>query len=402
MVSGYAIFHLAMAPSGLPPRRRKERGALTVHSMFLDLCRALDGTGWTAGQWIASTLESLRGPAERPEGTPNVLVHPPEQRGLVPSGNILGSCYNLRYHRTASTPFFEQPSDCRHLVTQTVKILSAADSKGPKTMADTRKCPSCGQPNEADATFCQFCGKSVVPICPQCGAANAPEAVHCKKCGVKLTEAMVGLSPERAREWSRFFEGCGYYTTPDGWVVDYWNQTLSFWEDPLLYESGEVNVVNWYIGKDPWWAKSLDIHYPPEHIAVPGVRHRVKKGVILITNRRLLAYDMGKGVTFTAGQHVGERNDYFPIDYKELVGASTQGDTIILRRQDGVVYQLALKVYHLTAYDKFMGFTASPVIAGVGIMRRRQVEEATRAAADGLASFFTEVVGVVSEWRKHT
>ena len=297
---------------------------------------------------------------------------------------------------------FGLPVDSRHLVIQTVRILSAAFRKEAKTMAGTRKCASCGKPNEADAIFCQFCGKSVVPICPQCAAANAPEAVHCKKCGVKLTEARVGLTPERAREWSRYFEGCGYYTMPDGSSVDNWNHVLSGWGQPAVGESGEAMVVVWYIGKDNWWAKSFDVHLYPEHPDAPGARHRVKKGEILVTNRRLLACDMGKGLTCTAGKFAGQYMDYFRIDYDGLADASAQGDTIILRTQKGSVFELALRIPRLNVFQKVLLYTGPPVTTAAVMMSRRQAEEAMRAAADGLASFFAEVVGVVTEWRKHT
>lgn len=46
-------------------------------------------------------------------------------------------------------------------------------------------CASCGCVNEADAAFCNRCGKPIANAC-SCGVANKPGAAFCKACGASL------------------------------------------------------------------------------------------------------------------------------------------------------------------------------------------------------------------------
>lgn len=49
-------------------------------------------------------------------------------------------------------------------------------------------CPFCGEAIDADAQFCDKCGKPLCKFCPDCGEANASDARFCKKCGKPLSD----------------------------------------------------------------------------------------------------------------------------------------------------------------------------------------------------------------------
>lgn len=62
----------------------------------------------------------------------------------------------------------------------------------PESAGDTRRCPSCDAPNDADADFCTKCGSRIEPAvrtCAGCGTENDPDARFCKRCGNGLGEA---------------------------------------------------------------------------------------------------------------------------------------------------------------------------------------------------------------------
>lgn len=48
-------------------------------------------------------------------------------------------------------------------------------------------CPFCGEAIDADAQFCDKCGKPLRKFCPDCGEANSLDACFCKKCGKPLS-----------------------------------------------------------------------------------------------------------------------------------------------------------------------------------------------------------------------
>ncbi|MDD4532364.1 MAG: zinc-ribbon domain-containing protein [Bacilli bacterium] len=50
----------------------------------------------------------------------------------------------------------------------------------------TKRCPKCGELNDADAKFCDNCGASLVKVCPKCGTENDINARYCDNCGEKL------------------------------------------------------------------------------------------------------------------------------------------------------------------------------------------------------------------------
>lgn len=51
------------------------------------------------------------------------------------------------------------------------------------------KCPRCQ--HDADAVFCQECGRRLEEACPGCGTANRIEAKFCKKCGQPVAATAV-------------------------------------------------------------------------------------------------------------------------------------------------------------------------------------------------------------------
>ncbi|VAX40799.1 hypothetical protein MNBD_PLANCTO03-2155 [hydrothermal vent metagenome] len=48
-------------------------------------------------------------------------------------------------------------------------------------------CASCGEPNDAEARFCDSCGTPLDTTCPACQTANDADAKFCDSCGGSLT-----------------------------------------------------------------------------------------------------------------------------------------------------------------------------------------------------------------------
>ena len=63
---------------------------------------------------------------------------------------------------------------------------------GKKMTVASKKCPACGKENNEESVFCAYCGKPFEKnndkkiICPGCGNENTSDAAFCYKCGVKL------------------------------------------------------------------------------------------------------------------------------------------------------------------------------------------------------------------------
>lgn len=64
---------------------------------------------------------------------------------------------------------------------------AAVDPSAPRQRAAV-VCPFCGEAIDADAQFCDKCGKPLCKFCPDCGEANALDARFCKKCGKPLSD----------------------------------------------------------------------------------------------------------------------------------------------------------------------------------------------------------------------
>lgn len=61
------------------------------------------------------------------------------------------------------------------------------DALGALGIGKAKKvCAACGHHNDADAQFCNSCGKALGRPCPSCGAANDPDARFCDACGKPL------------------------------------------------------------------------------------------------------------------------------------------------------------------------------------------------------------------------
>ena len=64
---------------------------------------------------------------------------------------------------------------------------AAVNSSAPRQRAAV-VCPFCGEAIDADAQFCDKCGKPLCTFCPDCGEANSLDARFCKKCGKPLSD----------------------------------------------------------------------------------------------------------------------------------------------------------------------------------------------------------------------
>ena len=108
------------------------------------------------------------------------------------------------------------------------------------------ECSNCHQPLDSSARFCSKCGKSV-PVstatrCEQCWAEIAVDASFCSVCGTKTSEAKIGISMSRAKEWRRFFEEVKWSKTQTPKelqrVKEYLAKGDLGWADRALVEAG--------------------------------------------------------------------------------------------------------------------------------------------------------------------
>ena len=60
------------------------------------------------------------------------------------------------------------------------------------------KCPACHHDSDADAQFCEECGRKLAPACNHCGAELKPSAKFCPKCGAP-TATVPPLQPAARR-----------------------------------------------------------------------------------------------------------------------------------------------------------------------------------------------------------
>jgi len=108
------------------------------------------------------------------------------------------------------------------------------------------ECSNCHQPLDSSARFCSKCGKSV-PVstatrCKQCWAEIAVDASFCSVCATKTSEAKIGISTSRAKEWRRFFEEVKWSKTQTPKelqrVKEYLAKGDLGWADRALVEAG--------------------------------------------------------------------------------------------------------------------------------------------------------------------
>ena len=60
------------------------------------------------------------------------------------------------------------------------------DTLGALGVTAAAACPSCGATNDADARFCDSCGKPLSVQCDSCGATNDADARFCDGCAAAL------------------------------------------------------------------------------------------------------------------------------------------------------------------------------------------------------------------------
>ena len=64
----------------------------------------------------------------------------------------------------------------------------AGSASGDSTSTAGPACPSCGAANDADAKFCDECGRPLHRACDQCSAVNDADAKFCDECGNRLSD----------------------------------------------------------------------------------------------------------------------------------------------------------------------------------------------------------------------
>lgn len=84
----------------------------------------------------------------------------------------------MRYGMRESTPVFNEAG--KEIQPGVSAIANAVKE------SDNKVCPSCGELNDNDASFCKKCGASLNKQCPYCGEKLDADAVFCDKCGKKL------------------------------------------------------------------------------------------------------------------------------------------------------------------------------------------------------------------------
>lgn len=67
-------------------------------------------------------------------------------------------------------------------------VASGMREGGAPTKEAARACPGCGEANDADAKFCDSCGKPLPGevVCAQCSQPNDSDAKFCDNCGAAL------------------------------------------------------------------------------------------------------------------------------------------------------------------------------------------------------------------------
>lgn len=92
------------------------------------------------------------------------------------------------YIKNESVPVINEAADELKPAVKSVVSAVKEGLKGeePKDEQSERVCPHCGKHNDADHTFCAYCGKPLEKVCPVCGEKQDPGDVFCGKCGAKL------------------------------------------------------------------------------------------------------------------------------------------------------------------------------------------------------------------------
>ena len=90
------------------------------------------------------------------------------------------------YSAREAAPVVNEMSEAVSPAIQTV--AKAAKDGLTQTEKASAVCPACGAQNDADAKFCDNCGKALKKECPACGTQNDVDAKFCDNCGGPLGE----------------------------------------------------------------------------------------------------------------------------------------------------------------------------------------------------------------------
>ncbi len=95
-----------------------------------------------------------------------------------------------RYHAGEVAPVAKDTINYMGRETQPgVKAFATALGEGLRGETDQKKpCPHCGGTSDADARFCDDCGKPFEEAtpCPSCNTPNAADAKFCDNCGTSI------------------------------------------------------------------------------------------------------------------------------------------------------------------------------------------------------------------------
>ena len=105
-------------------------------------------------------------------------------------------------------------------------------------MATHIKCPRCGR-TTADATFCQYCGRSL-HRCGACGARISKNAVFCPECGAPISkEQREAIAAERT-SWA-------WWLLPLGFAFLFsWLGGLIAWSAIRYRDPNKATLLLWF------------------------------------------------------------------------------------------------------------------------------------------------------------
>ncbi len=89
------------------------------------------------------------------------------------------------YSAREAAPVVNEMSEA---ISPAIQAVTKAAKKGTQTENAGALCPACGAQNDADAKFCDNCGKALKKECPGCGTQNDADAKFCDNCGTPLGE----------------------------------------------------------------------------------------------------------------------------------------------------------------------------------------------------------------------